>query len=117
MRDSSFSSLDSSKDGTTEAQNKRARTATRKGARSWRKGLMKGRERNVSRVSRLSIILSRFTRYTASSKGYCLRGVDLLPVSGVLFAYVAGELKAENDIFFIGRRYLRRYKARLLYVR
>jgi hypothetical protein len=60
---------------------------------------VKGRERNVSRVSRLSIVLSRFTRYTASSEGYCLREIDLLSVSGVLFAYVAGELKAENDIF------------------
>jgi hypothetical protein len=98
MRDSSFSSLDSSEDGAAEAQNKRARTATRKGARSWRRGLVKGRERNVSRVSRLSIVLSRFARCTASSEGCCLREVDLLPVSGVLFAYVAGELKAENDI-------------------
>ena len=100
MRDSSFSSLDSSEDGVAEAQDKRARTAIRKGARSWRRGLVKGRERNVDRVSRLSIVLSRFTRYTASSEGCCLREVDLLPVSGVLFAYVAGELKAENDIFF-----------------
>jgi hypothetical protein len=59
---------------------------------------MKSRERNIGRVSRLSIVLSRFTRYIASSKGYYLREVDLLSISGVLFAYVAGELKAENDI-------------------
>jgi hypothetical protein len=59
---------------------------------------MEGRERNVDRVSRLSIVLSRFTRYTASSKGYYLREVNLLFISGVLFAYVAGELKAKNDI-------------------
>jgi hypothetical protein len=59
---------------------------------------VKGRERNIGRVSRLSIVLSRFTRYIASSEGCCLRGVDLLSVSGVLFACVAGELKAENDI-------------------
>jgi hypothetical protein len=98
MRDSSFSSLDSSEDNAAETQDKRARTATRKGARSWRRGLVKGRERNIGRVSRLSIILSRFARCTASSEGCCLRKVDLLPVSGVLFAYVAGELKAENDI-------------------
>jgi hypothetical protein len=98
MRDSSFSSLDSSEDGAAEAQDKRARTAIRKRARSWRRGLVKGRERNVNRVSRLSIVLSRFARYTASSEGYYLRGVDLFPISGVLFAYVAGELKAKNDI-------------------
>jgi hypothetical protein len=98
MRDSSFSSLDSSENGAAEAQNKRARTAIRKGARSWRRGLVEGRERNVDRVSRLSIVLSRFTRYTASSKGCYLREVDLLSVSGVLFAYVAGELKVGNDI-------------------
>jgi hypothetical protein len=60
---------------------------------------VKGRERNVGRVSRLLIISSRFARCTASSEGYYLRGVDLLPVSGVLFACVAGELKAEDDMF------------------
>jgi hypothetical protein len=98
MRDSSFSSLDSSEDGAAEAQNKRARTAIRKEARSWRRGLVEGRERNVGRVSRLSIVLSRFTRCTASSEGYYLREVDLLSISGVLFACVAGELKAENDM-------------------
>jgi hypothetical protein len=59
---------------------------------------VKGRERNVGRVSRLSIVLSRFARCTASSEGCCLRKVDLLPVSGVLFTYVAGELKAKDDI-------------------
>jgi hypothetical protein len=59
---------------------------------------VEGRERNVGRVSRLSIVLSRFARYIASSEGCYLREIDLLPVSGVLFAYVAGELKAENDI-------------------
>jgi hypothetical protein len=98
MRDSSFSNLDSSKNSAGGALDKRARTAIKKGARSWRRGLVKGRERNVSRVSRLSIISSRFTRYTASSEGCCLRGVDLLLVSGVLFACVAGELKAEDDM-------------------
>jgi hypothetical protein len=98
MRDSSFSSLDSSKNGAGGALDKRARTATRKGARSWRRGLVEGRERNVGRVSRLSIISSRFARCTASSEGCYLRGVDLLPVSGVLFACVAGELKAEDDM-------------------
>jgi hypothetical protein len=70
----------------------------RKGARSWRRGLVEGRKRNISRVSRLLIISSRFARCTASSEGYYLRGVYLLPVSGVLFACVAGELKAKDDI-------------------
>jgi hypothetical protein len=62
---------------------------------------VKGRKRNVSKVSRLSIILSRFTRYTASSKGYYLREIDLLSISDVLFIYVVGELKAENDIAYL----------------
>jgi hypothetical protein len=100
IRDSSFSSLDSSEDNAAETQNKRAQTAIRKGARSWRRGLVEGRERNISRVSRLSIVLSRFTRYIASSEGCYLREVDLLFISGVLFAYVVGELKAENDIAY-----------------
>jgi hypothetical protein len=98
MRDSSFSSLDSSKDSVGEAQDKRARTAIRKRARSWRRGLIEGRERNVGRVSRLLIISSRFARYAASSEGYYLRGVYLFSMSGVLFACVAGELKAKDDI-------------------
>jgi hypothetical protein len=98
MRDSSFSNLDSSKNGAEGALDKRARTATKKGTRNWRRGLVEGRKRNISRVSRLSIISSRFTRCTASSEDYYLRGGDLLPVSGVLFACVAGELEAEDDI-------------------
>jgi hypothetical protein len=60
---------------------------------------VEGRERNVGRVSRLLIISSRFARCTASSEGCCLRGVDLFPISGVLFACVAGELKVEDDMF------------------
>jgi hypothetical protein len=62
---------------------------------------VEGRERNINRVSRLSIVSSRFARCTASSEGCCLRGVDLLPVSGVLFACVAGELKAEDDMLWL----------------
>jgi hypothetical protein len=106
MRDSSFSSLDSSKDGAGEAQDKRTRTAIKKGARSWRRGLVEGRKRNVGRVSRLLIISSRFARYTASSEGYYLRGVYLFPVSGVLFTCVAGELKAKDDIMELNFRKL-----------
>jgi hypothetical protein len=101
MRDSSFSNLDSNKDSAGEVQDKRARTVIRKGARSWRRGLVESRERNINKISRLSIISSRFARCAASSEGCCLRGVDLLPISGVLFACVAGELKAEDDILLL----------------
>jgi hypothetical protein len=59
---------------------------------------MESRERNINKVSRLSIILNRFTRYIASSEGYYLREVNLFFISGVLFTYVAGELKVKNDI-------------------
>jgi hypothetical protein len=59
---------------------------------------VEGRERNVGRVSRLSIVSSRLARCTASLEGCCLREVDLFPVRGVLFACVAGELKVKDDM-------------------
>jgi hypothetical protein len=68
MRDSSLSSLDSSKTGAGVAQDKRARTAIRKGVRSRRRGPSEGKVRNAGKTSSLSIISSRLARCFASSE-------------------------------------------------